>query len=97
MTEEPSAAEVMREVQRLVKQVEALVQEVRSDYVRKEVYDARHEAVRSRVGDLEREADEREKARQGFQRQVMAGALVGLILLAANVIVTLARVPGAGS
>lgn len=42
-------AEMFREVQRLVKQVEDLVREVRSDYVRKDVMDATINAIRDDV------------------------------------------------
>lgn len=97
MTEPYSNAEMMREFQRLIKVVEGLVQELRQEYVRKENYKVASEAVVHRLETVEREADEREKARQGFQRQVMAGALVGLLLLLANIVVSLAKVPGAGA
>lgn len=49
MPDDPTLAEVFREVQRLVKQVEDLVREVRSDYVRKDVLDAQLDAVRDDV------------------------------------------------
>lgn len=49
MADDPTLAEVFREVQRLVKQVEDLVREVRSDYVRKDVLDAQLDAVRDDV------------------------------------------------
>lgn len=46
MPDEPTLGEVMRQVRDLVQQVRDLVQEVRADYVRKDLYDARHEALR---------------------------------------------------
>ena len=49
MPGEPTLAEMFREVQRLVKQVEDLVREVRSDYVRKDVLEAELRAVRDEV------------------------------------------------
>lgn len=49
MTDEPTMAEMFREVQRLVKQVEDLIREVRADYVRKDVLDARLAAMQDDV------------------------------------------------
>lgn len=90
---DPSLPEVMREVQRLVKQVESLVEEVRKDYVRKEFYNEARRADRERIAEVEKDID----AQASFRRQVAAGALIGLLLLLANIVATLARIPGAGS
>lgn len=49
MPNDPTMAELMREIQRLVKQVEDLVREVRSDYVRKDVLDAQLDAMRDDI------------------------------------------------
>lgn len=49
MVDEPTLAEVLREVQRVVKQVEDLIREVRADYVRKDVLDARLDAIQNDV------------------------------------------------
>lgn len=81
MTDEPTLGEVMRQVRSLVDQVRDLVQELRSDYVRKDLYDARHHALTRRVDDLEREADDREKARVAFQRQIAAGIIIQIVVL----------------
>ena len=101
MADEPTLGEVMRQVQALVRQVEALVKEVRLDYVRKDLYDARHAAltrrvedVKSDVDEVKSEADERERNRQAFQRQVIGGLIVGVVMLLLNVGVTLALVIG---
>lgn len=94
MTAEPTLGEVMRQVRDLVQQVRDLVQEVRSDYVRKDLYDARHAGLTRRVDDLEREADERERDRKSFQRQVAAGVIIGLILMVANIVIVLTQLPG---
>lgn len=88
MSDEPTLGELMRQVRDLVRQVRELVQEVRSDYVRKDLYEARHTALAKRVEDLESEADEREKARLAFQRTVMAGIIVGVVVMLANLAVT---------
>lgn len=88
MSDEPTLGEVMRQVRALVDQVRDLVHEVRSDYVRKEVYDARHHALTRRVDDLERETEDREKARVAFQRQIVGGVLIGLVLMLVQLVVT---------
>lgn len=88
MSDEPTLGEVMRQVRALVDQVRDLVKEVRSDYVRRDVYDARHNNLTRRVDELETEANERERDRKAFQRQIVAGVLVGLILMLAQLVVT---------
>lgn len=88
MNDEPTLGEVIRQVRDLVRQVRDLVQEVRADYVRKELYEARHHGLTRRVDDLEREADEREKARVAFQRTIIAGIVVGVVVMLANLAVT---------
>ena len=94
MSDEPTLGEVMRHIRALVDQVRDLVKEVRSDYVRRDVYDARHDSLKKRVDDIERENDDREKARVAFQRQVMAGLIVGVLLLIAQTIVTVMFLTG---
>lgn len=84
----------MRQVKDLVTQVKDLVREVRSDYVRKDLYDARHTNLTRRVDDLEKDADDREKERKAFQRQVVAAIIAGLVLMLAQVIVTALMVAG---
>lgn len=94
MGDEPTLGEVMRQVRALVEQVRDLVLEVRSEYVRKDLYDARHTSLMRRVDDIEREADDREKARLAFQRQIVAGIIVGVVVLLANLILTLVLLGG---
>ena len=89
MSDEPTLGEVMRQVKSLVEQVRDLVKEVRSDYVRKDLYDARHAGLTRRVDDLEREADQREERRQAFQKQIVAGVIVGVIVMLAQTAMTL--------
>lgn len=95
MPDEPSASEMMRRIEELVRQVRELVLEVRSDYVRKDLYDARHASLNRRVDDLERdlEAEEKtrvdaEKERKAFQRQVTAAVIAGVVLMLAQLVVT---------
>lgn len=95
MADEPTLGEVMRQVRALVDQVRDLVREVRTDYVRTDLYNARHNAVNQRVDELskdldeiKREASDREKARVAFQRQIVGGVLVGLVLMLVQLVVT---------
>lgn len=87
-------AVIMVKLEALIGQVSALVNEVRTDYVRKETYDARHTGLTRRVDDLEREADDREKARLAFQRQILGGIVVGGFLMLAQTAVTVILVMG---
>lgn len=97
MVDEPTLSEVMRQVERLVQQVRDMVQEVRSDYVRKDLYDARHTGLTRRVDDLESEAAEQERDRKSFQRQIVGGIIIGVILMLANLAVTALVVAGRGA
>jgi hypothetical protein len=94
MADEPTLGEVMRQVRDLVQQVRDLVKEVRSDYVRKELYDARHASLTRRVEEIERENEDNEKARLAFQRQIVGGVIVGVILMLAQIVVTALLVMG---
>jgi len=100
MADEPTPGEIMRQIQSLVRQVESLIKEVRLDYVRKEVYEAKHAGLTRRVDQieatatreieqLEKEVDERESKRQQFQRQIIAGVIVGVILMVGQTALTL--------
>lgn len=97
MADETSLPEVMREVQRLVKQVESLIQEVRSDYVRKELYRAENAGLIRRIDELEEDAEKREQDRKSWQRQVLGGVAVGVILLVCNVLATVILTQGVGT
>lgn len=96
MSDEPTLGEVMRQVQSLVQQVHELVREVRSDYVRKDLYEAKYSAAMQRLtsaeaatGTVAKENDDREKERKAFQRQVVGGLIVGGILLLVSTAFTL--------
>jgi hypothetical protein len=43
-----------------------------------------------RVGEIEKD----QRAQEGFRRQVLGGFAIGLLLMLANIMVNLARVPG---
>lgn len=89
MADEPTLGEVMRQVKSLVEQVRDLVKEVRSDYLRKDLYESNHVNLKRRVDQLEREADSREEKRQAFQKQIVAGVIVGVIVMLAQTAMTL--------
>lgn len=86
MTDDSSQqiAIMMVKLESLIKEVASLVREVRTDYVRKENYEARHMGLTRRVDELEREADERERDRKAFQRQIVGGLVIGGILMLAQ-------------
>jgi hypothetical protein len=87
MTDDPSMAELVRRIEEVVRTQERLSFTLESSYVRKEVYEARHEALR-------REYDEVNLA---FRRQILAGVIVGIVLIVAQIIVVLSRIPGGTS
>ena len=49
MTEPPSCAELVRRIEDVVRSVERLTSTMEASYVRKEVYDARHESLRNEL------------------------------------------------
>lgn len=101
MSDDPTPRELLIELRSAVKQIEALgvrldsmTTSLERNYVPRGEYDAKYSAAIARLDTVEREADERERDRRGFQRQVMAGALVGGLMLLANIVVGLIRIPG---
>lgn len=90
---DPTIAELVRRLDDVTRSVERVASTLEASYVRREVYDAKHEALKSRTdrdvnelrADIKRIEEER-KADQAFRRQVMAGAAVGLILLMVNLV-----------
>lgn len=101
MTAEPTLGEVVRHLNEIVTRVDRLSQSLEANYVRKDLYDARHIHLNRRVDDLEkdREADKAEvaedkKARLAFQRQIVAGLIVGTLLMVAQLVITALMVSG---
>jgi hypothetical protein len=90
---DPTIAEVVRRLDDVTRSVERVAATLESSYVRREVYEAKHEALRSWArqefndvrGDITR-IEEARKADQAFRRQIMAGASIGLILLLVNLV-----------
>lgn len=74
-----TSAEIMRRVEELVRSVERLASTMEASYVRKEVYEAKHEALRAAtdarikdlegdVADLEHKRDEDKKVQEAARR-----------------------------
>lgn len=90
---DPSVPEIVRRIDELTRSLERIAATLESSYVRREVYEAKHEALRAYQdretkelrGDI-RELQDARKADAQFRRQIMAGAAVGLILLMVNLV-----------
>lgn len=83
---EPSTAELLRRLEDVVKSVERLSTTMEASYVRRDVYEARHEALRSRVDseikDIEDDvAAQRAKLEKGEDRWKQAMFTFGGSLL----------------
>lgn len=103
MTNDPTIAEVVRRLDEVARSVERVAATLESSYVRREVYEAKHEALRSWArqefqdvrGDIGR-IEEARKTDAAFRRQIMAGAAVGLILLLVNLVLATSNVLARG-
>lgn len=82
---EPTMSEVVRRLDDVSRDLRALTTTLEERYVPRREYELR-------IGELEKDA--RESA--SFRRQVAGGALVGLLLLVAQIVLTLAKTPGVG-
>lgn len=90
---EPNIGVILARIEALTKaqentaaQLAALVSTLEDRYVPRREFELR-------VGEVEKDVN----AQTSFRRQVAAGALVGVIVLIANLVVTLTRIPGAGA
>lgn len=88
--EPPTAGELLRRLddiarahERTVNRLDDLAKTLEDRYVPRREFDLR-------VGEVEKDLT----TQAGFRRQVAAGALVGLILLVANIIIVLTSAPG---
>lgn len=80
---EPTMHEVVRRLDDVSRDLRALTGTLEERYVPRREYELR-------VGELEKDA-----ATQGnFKRQVIAGVMVGLALIVANILLVLVRMPG---
>lgn len=101
---EPSPLELLRRIEELTRSLERVTNTLESSYVRKDVYEARHDALRREIrqeqaeirGDVS-ELQDAQKAQVAFRRQVLAGVLVGLVLILAQIVLVLTRIPGGSS
>lgn len=64
---EPTLGEVLRRLEDVARRLES----AEATYVRKDVYDARHNNVTRRLDAIERDQEDREKAAETFRRQVL--------------------------
>lgn len=72
---EPTLGEVLRRLEDVARRLES----AEATYVRKDVYDARHNNVTRRVEQIETEMDAREKSAEAFRRQVLL-LVIGLAI-----------------
>lgn len=100
MPETTTLPEVVRRLDDVARSVERLVATLEQSYVRRDVYDARHDALKREVNGQVRElsADiaeikEARKADQAFKRQMLAsmavvivGVIINLVMAVANTI-----------
>lgn len=83
---EPSIFEVVRRLDEMTRRLEEMQRHLEDRYVPRREYELR-------VGEVEKDA----AAQAAFRRQIAAGALVGLLLILANIIISLGRIPGVSS
>lgn len=85
MSSEPTLGEVARRIDDLVRQVADLVQQLRTDYVRSELYNANRESDQKDVKELRERLDKAEEQaaanRRLFLTTLIGPVLVGLIML----------------
>lgn len=100
MTSEPTPRELLIQLQNLAAQVAALVGRVddltrtlSDTYVPRGEYDEARKGDDRRMSEIEKDIE----TQAGFRRSITGGALLLLLGLIANLVVTLARIPGAGS
>ena len=83
---EPSMYEVVRRLDEVAKRLDDVVSTLEDRYVPRREYELR-------VSELEKDA----KAQSDFKRQVIGAVLAGLVLMVANIVIVLTRLPGGGS
>lgn len=100
MPDDPTPGEIMRRLDELGRTMQQLAATLESSYVRREVYEAKHEALRSYVDARTKETEAKIKENaddigdlnrhrqsdQSFRRQIITGAAVGAILLVLNLL-----------
>ena len=98
---DPTPGEILRRLDEVTRSVERLASTLESSYVRREVYDAKHEALRAYTDSKAKElADDiadlnrHRSSEQAFRRQIVAGAAVGAILLILNLLFAINGITG---
>jgi galactokinase/mevalonate kinase-like predicted kinase len=87
-------AEIMRRLEEVTGQQREILREMREDralmaatYVRQDVYDARHNALKKDVEEI----DERLDKAEAFKRSIITGVSVGAIMLLINLMLALSN------
>jgi hypothetical protein len=85
---------MVRRLDEIARSIERVMLTLETSYVRRDVYEAKHEAVRNelngKVQDIYADLSdikETRKADLAFRRQILAGASVGIILLLINLVI----------
>lgn len=95
---EPTLGEVLRMLEATSREMASLGKDMRTDretavrdYLRKDVYDAKHDSLSKRVGDMESEREAEAKDAASFRRQLLflvltvaVPAISGLLLALSN-------------
>ena len=86
MVPEPTLSEVLWRLDEVSRQMTILAADLKNDYVRKDVYEARHNSMANRVAkaeseikDVETELAEKDKAADNFRRQIFVGIILAAI------------------
>lgn len=90
---EPSNAELVRRIEDLVKSLERLTTTMENSYATKESVNALRDLHGAEIAELKKDND----ARAGTQRQILAGLVVGFVLLLIPLIGQIQNVVGRGT
>ena len=96
----PSPSELWRRMddmvkahERIVQRLDILADKLEQRYIPRSEYELQIKELQKDIG----AHDDYRKDQATFRRQVAGGALIGLILIVANIILTLSNVPGAAA
>ena len=104
MPDDPTLGEIMRRLEELARSMQQLASTLESSYVRREVYEAKHQALYSYVDAKTKEntddiADLKRQRQEGqaFRRQIIAGVSVLAIGMVLNLLLVINQITGGGS